>query len=166
MRLFFPDITNVTKNNYFIGLWSASFSSLPGLKCVFRRAGTYIISPVRGLRALRALRSLTLKVPNPLISILWPFSRDFFTVSRKESTTTATSVLVRPVFSATFSTKSALVTVSSLDKFYFDYSYLFPVDSLNPIPNRARSILTLWGRSRYPIFSQKKSKIMGLSTLF
>ena len=53
---------------------SGSFSELLIVKCRDFLAGMCIISPVLGLGIDLARRCLTLKQPNPLISIRWPFS--------------------------------------------------------------------------------------------
>src|SRR5262245_6974952 len=86
-----------------------SFSSFDTLKTGTLRGGTGTASPVRGLRAMRDLRSLTLKVPNPRISMWWPCERARATALRNASTVSATSFLVRPVRSEIWSTISALV---------------------------------------------------------
>src|SRR6266581_4303675 len=52
-----------------------SFSSFDTLNTGTLRGGTGTASPVRGLRAMRDLRSLTRKVPKPRISMWWPCAR-------------------------------------------------------------------------------------------
>ncbi|MGH8015382.1 MAG: hypothetical protein ACREBV_04260, partial [Candidatus Zixiibacteriota bacterium] len=68
-----------TFNNQTDNLVIKFLNSFEGLKTGTFLSGTGTTSPVRGFRALRALRNLTLNVPNPLISILCPVSRDFLT---------------------------------------------------------------------------------------
>src|SRR4030067_436754 len=67
-------------------------NSFDGLNTGIFLSGTGTTSPVRGFRALRAFRGLILNVPNPLISMLEPFSSARLMASRKESTVAATSV--------------------------------------------------------------------------
>jgi len=72
-------------------------------------SGMGTAAPVLGFLATRALRRLTLNLPNPLISILLPLIRALDMAFRKASKTMAVSVLVNPVTPATSSTRSALV---------------------------------------------------------
>src|SRR6266545_3245384 len=74
-----------------------SFSSFDTLNTGTLRGGTGTASPVRGLRAMRDLRSLTRKVPKPRISMWWPCASARATAFRNESTVSATSFLVSPV---------------------------------------------------------------------
>ena len=69
-------------------------NSLLGLKTGTGRAATSTGSPVRGLRAMRVLRLLILKVPKPRISMFFCSARASFTASRKLSTTRAQSFLL------------------------------------------------------------------------
>ena len=51
------------------GLSTASRSALPGLKRIDRVGGIATLSPLRGLRPMRAGRCVTVKQPNPRTSI-------------------------------------------------------------------------------------------------
>jgi len=94
------------------GLCSSSFNSLPGLKYVFLRAGTYMISPVRGFRAAGfGFVSFTPKTPNPRISIRLPAINVSRIAAKRASTIPAAMFFLNPVTSLTFNAKSLLVVV-------------------------------------------------------
>ena len=93
---------------------------IEGWKTGATRCGTSTGSPVLGLRAVRALRCRTLKVPKPRISMWSPRAIASFTASRKASTTSPQSFLVTlvPTTSATLSTRSALVMFFSTSEMW------------------------------------------------
>src|SRR6185369_2748816 len=69
--------------------------------------------PVFGLRPRRELRSRTRKLPKPRSSIFSPLLREAVMLSKIISTRASASFLVMSASLATFSTRSALVIVSS-----------------------------------------------------
>ena len=90
--------------------WSTRLRrSFDGRKTGTSYAATSTVSPVLGLRAVRALRCRTLKVPKPRSSMPSPRASASLTASRKASTTSPHSLLVtrRPIAWATCSTRSA-----------------------------------------------------------
>ena len=87
-------------------LMAASFKPLLALNTGAHFAGTFISSPVWGLRAIRAFLFAAEKVPRPEIFIpSWRFS---WMVSMKASTIPAVSDFVESIFLASASTNSAL----------------------------------------------------------
>src|SRR3990170_4196961 len=87
---------------------------LPTLKKGVLFARMSISSPVFGFLPFLALCFLTLKLPNPLISIFSPFTRLSFMLSRIASTIISTSLLVKFLtFSATFSTRLLFIMLNS-----------------------------------------------------
>ena len=94
------------------GLRNSSFRILPGLKCVLRRAGTCMMSPVRGLRAAGfGLVFLTSNTPKPLISIRSPCIRLSRIATKILSTIFAARFCLQLVSFATRFAKSRLVVV-------------------------------------------------------
>src|SRR3546814_1529151 len=67
-----------------------------------------IVSPVRGLRPVDALRLLTAKVPKPTRRTSPPFFSAPVTASKTASTALLASPLVRPLESATAAIRSCL----------------------------------------------------------
>src|ERR1700685_521141 len=88
-----------------------SRSSLEGLKKGTRLSGTSTLSPVLGLRPMRALRCRVRKLPKPRISILSPARNDRTTLSKIASTITSLSLRVSSAKRETSSIKSAFVIV-------------------------------------------------------
>src|SRR3546814_20413506 len=67
-----------------------------------------IVSPVRGLRPIDALRLLTEKVPKPTRRTSPPFFSEVVIASKTASTALLASPLVRPLESATAAVRSCL----------------------------------------------------------
>src|SRR4051812_15130656 len=76
----------------------------------------FTVSPVCGLRPVRALRLTTENLPKPVIAISSPFLRVFSTVEMSDSTALRASVLLRPLSLATASTSSVLFMRLLLDR--------------------------------------------------
>src|SRR6185295_14673216 len=91
---------------------SSSRSSLPGLKYGIRFGGTSTLSPVFGLRPVRAPRWRMRKLPNPRSSIFSPDLSDRTMLSKTSLTMISACFLVSCVVRATSSTSSALVIPS------------------------------------------------------
>src|ERR1700722_12412121 len=89
--------------------FTESRSSFEGLKKGTRFAGTSTLSPVLGLRPIRALRWRVRKLPKPRISILSPDLSAPMTESKRVSTMISPSRRVRSPSEVTLSTRSALV---------------------------------------------------------
>ena len=70
------DLTTKKKVRIYLCPLSLSFKSLPHLKCGTFFSGTRTESPVFGFLPTLAGRRLTAKDPNPLISILFPATRE------------------------------------------------------------------------------------------
>jgi hypothetical protein len=68
----------------------------------------FTVSPVCGLRPVRAPRWATENLPKPVRAISSPFFSVFSTVVRNDSTARRASALVRPLSCATASTNSLL----------------------------------------------------------
>ena len=75
-----------------------SLRALPGLKTGTFFAGILMVSPVAGLRPVRALRFTTTSLPSP--GRVNPVLASLYAISFISSRTAATSFLVRPVLSA------------------------------------------------------------------
>src|ERR687896_43907 len=86
----------------------ASFNALPGLNHGTLEALMLIVSPVRGLRPLRALRSRTINVPNPTIEIWSPSFKAAATALIIASTARAADALDKSAAFATASVSSDL----------------------------------------------------------
>ncbi len=93
---------------------TASFRPFPALKRGFRDAAISIVSPVLGLRPLRAARSPTENVPKPTKLTVSPLRRPCVMASNTASTARAAEALLRSACSATFSISSDLFTWCSL----------------------------------------------------
>ena len=76
------DLTTKKKVRIYLCPLSLSFKSLPHLKCGTFFSGTRTESPVFGFLPTLAGRRLTAKDPNPLISILFPATREDTMYSR------------------------------------------------------------------------------------
>ncbi len=92
---------------------TASRNSLHGRNTGAARGGTGTSSPVRGLRPVRAARSLTVNVPNPRSCTLRCCSRLMTTDARNPSMTACVAVRVNPMRSAISFARSAFVTFLS-----------------------------------------------------
>ena len=80
-------------------MFTLSFRALPALKAGALEAVISTASPVRGLRAVRAARFTTSKLPKPTICTFSPAVRDSVTVSVKAARTFSASFLERAAFS-------------------------------------------------------------------
>ena len=89
---------------------TAFLSGLPGLKTGTVEAATDTFSPVRGLRAVRAGRSLVPKVPNPTIRTSSPSARASATTSKTPLIAAIAATLLLPVRLARRSANSDLFT--------------------------------------------------------
>src|SRR5580700_4373422 len=89
---------------------TACLSPLPAVNRGTRRFGILIGAPVRGLRAVRALRFEILKVPKPTNDTGSPFFSDLVMLSISESIAAAAAALVMPVSLAILATTSCLFT--------------------------------------------------------
>src|SRR6202171_3062566 len=87
----------------------SSFSSLPGLKYGIFLAGTETLTPVFGLRPMRAPLSRSRNDPNPRSSIFCPSFKDRTMASKTVSTIASACFLVTSVATATLSISSAFV---------------------------------------------------------
>src|SRR5580704_10932243 len=92
------------------GYLTACLSPLPALNRGTRRLGILMGSPVRGLRAVRALRFAILNVPKPTNDTGSPFFSDLVMPSMSESIAAAAVVLVMPASFAILATTSCLFT--------------------------------------------------------
>src|SRR5713101_8169587 len=90
------------------------FNSFETLKTGTKCSSTSTCSPVRGLRAIRPFRLLTLKLPKPRISMFFPSFNALITVWIKPSTTASVSTFVSPVAEAMTSTMFAFVNADPL----------------------------------------------------
>ena len=88
-------------HNFLCNYLTASLSALPGLKAGTLLAGISISSPVCGLRPLRAARSRTSKLPNPINCTFSPSFKAFKIESKTASTAFVASFLESSVASAT-----------------------------------------------------------------
>src|SRR5580692_8145101 len=89
---------------------TACLSPLPAVNRGTRRFGILMGAPVRGLRAVRALRFETLNVPKPTNETGSPFFSDLVMPSMIESIAAAAVVFVMPVSLAILATTSCLFT--------------------------------------------------------
>ena len=103
------------KSPFIKGLWckvknyfTASFKALPALNAGTLLAGISISLPVWGLRPLRAARSRTSKLPNPINCTFSPLESDDWIDSNTASTAKPASFLVKSACSATALIKSVL----------------------------------------------------------
>lgn len=88
--------------------FTASFSAFAALNLGTRVAATLTCSPVLGLRAMRAARALTEKIPSPAIETSSPFLRVLVMLSIMLSTTSSACTLVPPTIPCTRSTSACL----------------------------------------------------------
>ena len=92
----------------------ASLSAFPGLNPGAFEALILIISPVRGLRPLRARRARTENVPNPASLTVSPFFRAFVIASSNPSIAQPAAFLDISAEAATASINSALFMAATL----------------------------------------------------
>ena len=85
------------------------FNSRPGLNFGARLAGTLIVSPVRGLRAVLAFLFATENVPNPTSATLSPLFKAAVTFSTNVSSAILAALFEIFAFAAIFSISSAFV---------------------------------------------------------
>src|SRR5690606_20557970 len=90
---------------------TASLKDLPTLTLGTREAAIWIVSPVAGLRPVRAARSPRSKVRNPGRDTLPPEATSLVMTSSRAPSTSLTADWDWPVFSATALTSSALFMV-------------------------------------------------------
>ncbi|OHA15824.1 MAG: hypothetical protein A3A10_00715 [Candidatus Tagabacteria bacterium RIFCSPLOWO2_01_FULL_42_9] len=88
--------------------FTASFKAFPARNFGTFVAATETISPVLGLRAWRAARCLTVKMPKPAIETSSPFFKEPVIESKTMSTISSAATFVPPSFPCTDSTISAL----------------------------------------------------------
>src|SRR3989344_7550090 len=87
---------------------TASLRALPALNFGWFDAAMVIVSPVRGLRPVEALRLLTANVPKPTRRTSPPFFSEPVIASKTASTALLAAPLVRPLESATAAIRSCL----------------------------------------------------------
>ena len=94
--------------------WDSTFFRIfPGLNMTLRRAGTYTVSPVLGLRAwFFSFVSLTSQEPNPRISIRLPLQMEDVMASKRTSTASKALVLGWPMLSERYRAREAFVIVA------------------------------------------------------
>ena len=119
------------KKNYFFFLVTlpvatASLRFLPTLNLATLVAGTLIVLPVLGTRAVLAALLAVENVPKPIKLMLSPFVRTSVIVATTASVAAVASFFVSPELWATFEIKSALVITTPLFEIKrLDYSTFY-----------------------------------------
>ena len=98
------------KRGYFF-LFTASLKALPAVNFTVRAAAILMVSPVRGLRPVRAARLPEPKVPNPTSCTASPLVTALIMVAIVAFSTSSTEAFDESVALATASTSSALFMV-------------------------------------------------------
>src|ERR1700759_4541523 len=93
---------------FFLVRWPPAGGPAPAVNLGALDALILTVSPVCGLRPVRALRLATENLPKPVRAISSPFLRVFSTVEMNASTDLRASALVRPLSLAMASTSSVL----------------------------------------------------------
>ncbi len=91
---------------------TTSLSSLPGLNLATNFRLVFTASPVRGLRAVPALRTVRSKAPKPVMTTFSPADTDRVMTSTTESKACAATLRLPPKRSASSSTNCVLFTTS------------------------------------------------------
>src|SRR5271169_4731710 len=105
-----PAVLEIIGPHYF--LFTAFFSSAPGVNFATLRAAILMVAPVCGLRPFRAFLAETEKVPNPINATRSPLRRAEVMLSTAVSIAVVACTLLISHAPAILSTRSALFIVS------------------------------------------------------